>query len=103
MKLRSLFAAAVLAASAVPAAAQPVKALPNGVEARTDVATLRVTALTDDILRVRVARGTAFPEDASWAVPRNVRMKSVPVRVSRTASPPARLQFTSIPRPSGSL
>src|SRR5258708_34575630 len=89
MKLRALLAAAAIAALTVPAsvqAAQPagaaaLKPLTNGVEVTNGVATLRVTALTDGILRVRIARG-AFPEDASWAVPRDVRMKSVPVRTT---------------------
>ena len=44
-----------------------------------DKAAIRVTALTDSILRVRVARGGSFPEDASWAVPAEVRAKGVNV------------------------
>ena len=90
MKLRTILAAAALAALTVPAsvqAAQPagagaLKSLTNGVEVGNGVATLRVTALTDGILRVRIARGGTFPEDASWAVPHDVRMKSVPVRAT---------------------
>ena len=81
MTLRSLFAAVAITMS-VPASAQALKALPNGAEVSSGVATLRVTALTDGILRVRIARAGAFPEDASWAVPRDVRMKSVPVRAT---------------------
>jgi alpha-glucosidase len=81
MNPRSLFAAVVIAVS-LPASAQPLKALPNGVEVTSATATLRVTALTDGILRVRIARGGAFPEDASWAVPRDVRTKSVAVRAA---------------------
>jgi alpha-glucosidase len=90
MKLRTILAAAAIAALTVPAsvqAAQPagagaLKSLTNGVEVANGVATLRVTALTDGILRVRIARDGTFPEDASWAVPRDVRMKSVPVRAT---------------------
>ncbi|MEA3059085.1 MAG: alpha-glucosidase, partial [Sphingomonadales bacterium] len=82
MKLRTLLAAAAIALSAVPASAQGLKALSAGVEASNGVATMRVTALTDSIVRVRIAPGGAFPEDASWVVPRSVRMKSVPVRAT---------------------
>jgi len=81
MNLRSLFAAVAIVVS-VPASAQALKALPNGVEVGNATATLRVTALTDGIVRVRIARGGAFAEDASWAVPRDVRMKSVAVRAT---------------------
>jgi len=81
MNLRSLFAAVAIVVS-VPASAQALKALPNGVELGNATATLRVTALTDGIVRVRIARGGAFAEDASWAVPRDVRMKSVAVRAT---------------------
>jgi alpha-glucosidase len=82
MKLRTLLAAAAIALSAVPASAQGLKALSAGVEASNGAATMRVTALTDSIVRVRIAPGGAFPEDASWAVPHDVRMKSVPVRAT---------------------
>src|SRR5690349_19780687 len=79
MKLRGLFAGVAIALS-VPASAQALKALANGVEANNGTATLRITALTDGVLRVRIARGRAFPEDASWAVPRDRRTKSFPAR-----------------------
>ena len=41
---------------------------------------MRVTAVTDSILRVRVAHDGKFAEDASWAVPANVRRESVNVQ-----------------------
>ena len=81
MMLRTLLAATLMLAAA-PISGQVPRALPNGVEAANGTATLRVTAITDSILRVRIARGGAFAEDASWAVPRNVRMKSAPVRAT---------------------
>jgi hypothetical protein len=34
---------------------------------------MRVTALADDILRVRAAAAEDLPEDASWAVPEEMR------------------------------
>jgi alpha-glucosidase len=42
-------------------------------------ATLRVTALTDLILRVQVARDGRFGEDASWAVPAATRAQHIAV------------------------
>jgi alpha-glucosidase len=91
MSLRRLFAAFVLTTSMIAAptavvaqaaTASAVKALPNGVEASNSATSIRVTALTDSILRVRIAPGGHFPEDASWAVPHDVRGKSVPVRIA---------------------
>ncbi len=40
----------------------------SGMQLTADGATLEVTALRDDILRVRMWKGSAVPEDASWAV-----------------------------------
>jgi alpha-glucosidase len=82
MKLRALLAATAIAALSVPAPAEGLKALPNGAEAGNGEVTVRATALTDGIVRVRIAHGAAFPEDASWAVPREVRAKSVPVHAT---------------------
>ena len=81
------FLAAALATFAAPALSQPaplppptsVVPLKNGAEFSNGTATIRVIALTDSTLRVRVARDGNFPEDASWAVPAEVRAKSVPV------------------------
>src|SRR5260221_8997902 len=90
MNLRTLLAAAAITPltlsafvrAAQPAGAAALKPLANGVEVSNGVATLRVTALTDGILRVRIAQAGAFPEDASWAVQGDVRMKSAPVRAT---------------------
>lgn len=38
-----------------------------------------MTGLTPSILRVRMAREGKWPEDASWAVPAEVRAQSVKV------------------------
>lgn len=43
-------------------------ALPDGIEASQGATLLRVTALSDSVLRVRAAHGQPLPEDASWAV-----------------------------------
>jgi len=42
---------------------------------------MRVTALADDILRVRAAAAEVLPEHACWAVPEEVRGRSIPVSV----------------------
>ena len=44
---------------------QPLR---DGIEVKSGSATLRITALRDDILRVRIAPTGALPEDSSWAV-----------------------------------
>jgi alpha-glucosidase len=68
------------------AAAQPatpaseLRSLPNGIEMGNATAIVRVTALTDSIIRVRMGRAGKLPEDASWAVPTAVRREAVPVR-----------------------
>jgi alpha-glucosidase len=91
MNFCRLFAAVLLGTLTVrtATAAQPAEMrvagmahLANGIEATSGPVRIRVTALTDSIIRVRVARG-ALPEDASWAVPATVRRESVPV----TATP----------------
>ncbi len=45
---------------------------------------MRITALRDDILRVRIAPDGAFPEDSSWAVLPGPRGKSVDVQPQST-------------------
>jgi alpha-glucosidase len=56
---------------------QQVKALPNGIEVSAHGTVLRVTALRDDVLRVRAAQDGKLPEDASWAVLPAARTASV--------------------------
>ena len=46
---------------------------------------MRITALRDDMLRVRIAPGGALPEDASWAVSSEMRGKSVEVQTTQDA------------------
>ena len=83
---RPIAAALLLSALPVvtPASAQApagaVTLLPSGIQASSDGVSLRVDALGDDILRVRVARDGHWPEDASWAVPASVRRQSAAVR-----------------------
>ena len=73
---------AALSFGSLPSAAvsSPLRHLPNGIEAANVNSSIRVTALTDAIIRVRIARGKSFSEDASWAVPSAVRHQSVAVQ-----------------------
>jgi alpha-glucosidase len=81
-----LAAAGLAIATTVPATAQvrstTLAARVDGVEAQRGALRMRVTALTDSILRVRIARDGQWPEDASWAVASDRRAQSV--RVART-------------------
>ena len=46
-----------------------VSGLPNGIRVATDSGRVEeITALRDDVLRIRVGRSGTLPEDASWAV-----------------------------------
>ena len=62
-----------------------VTTLPNGVELHDAGATLRVTALRDDILRLRIAHNGSLPEDASWAVLPASRAATVAVTPETTS------------------
>ena len=95
-------AAAALLLFPTPASAQVVP-LDNGVQATSGSASIRVEALTEAVLRVRMARNGHWPEDASWAVPQAVRQHKAPVQITaggfRTPSlrvlvDPATLQLT---------
>jgi len=52
---------------------------PNGIEIRSGTAVIEITALRDDVLRVRVGAEGQLPEDASWAVLPSARTASVAV------------------------
>jgi alpha-glucosidase len=56
------------------------KPLHDGIQIQAGAAQLRITALRDDILRVRISPGPSLPEDASWAVLPGARSKSVDVQ-----------------------
>lgn len=69
-------------ASAVASAATAgeVRLNADGIEVRSGAALLRVDAIGERILRVRVSRDGVLPEDASWAVPAPVRAARVRVQ-----------------------
>ncbi len=85
-----LFAIAALLSASAPAQTAAVGTaleavtgshpLPNGIDLQAGSATLRITALRDDIVRVRISPNGTLPEDASWAVLPEPRNKSVDVR-----------------------
>ncbi|MFA5968844.1 MAG: TIM-barrel domain-containing protein [Sphingomonas sp.] len=94
MPRKTLACLLLLSASALPmpalaapapapetSASPAVTPLADGAEVRGPIG-LRVTALSDTTLRVRIARDGKFPEDASWAVPADIRHRSVAVHAT---------------------
>jgi alpha-glucosidase len=53
--------------------------LANGIELNSGTAVMRITALRDDVIRVRVGPHGQLPEDASWAVLPQARASNVAV------------------------
>lgn len=82
--------AALLALVALQSAAAPtdlkIRRLANGLEARSSETLVRIMALRDDIIRVRIGRGGRFPEDASWAALPAARAHRVPVKAYADAA-----------------
>ena len=76
--MRAVALAGLLAVTTA-ALAQQITADPSGFTASADGVSLQVNALRDDVLRVRMWKGDAVPEDASWAVLPEARTSSVPV------------------------
>ena len=90
MKRIALLLAATAAIGSAPVHAQTnVAAAPklvpsrDGVEVQVGTKATRITAITDGLIRVRVAKNGLFPEDASWAVPAEIRRQKIAV----TAAP----------------
>jgi alpha-glucosidase len=54
--------------------------LHDGITLQAGSATMRIVAVRDDIIRVRISSDRALPEDASWAVLPAARGKSVEVQ-----------------------
>src|SRR5260221_4233335 len=84
MRLLSSCALSLALLAAAPAVAQTVAepaaatvARSDGLEVRQGGVLMRVTALTNSIVRVRIARNGVLPEDASWAVLREMRARHV--------------------------
>jgi alpha-glucosidase len=68
------------------------RALENGIEIRSESAVMRITALRDDVLRVRASPSGDLPEDASWAILPASRTASVSVTQQ---SNPSSVGFTT--------
>jgi alpha-glucosidase len=61
-------------------------AVPNGIDVRDGEARMQVTALREDVLRIRVSRSKDLPEDASWAVFKEARQGTVAVTPDDTST-----------------
>src|SRR5260370_28359187 len=73
----------LLAAMGARAGAADIIVRSDGADIHSGPLFMRVTALADDILRVRAAAAEDLPEDASWAVPEETRGRSVSVSVKQ--------------------
>ncbi|WP_348267098.1 glycoside hydrolase family 31 protein [Edaphobacter paludis] len=60
--------------------------LPNGIELTSGRAIMQITALRDDVIRVRVGLRGKLPEDASWAALKDARTQSVSVTPERDST-----------------
>jgi alpha-glucosidase len=90
---KSAFAVAAAAVWSVCAQAATFTVRSDEVEVQSGSLHLRVTAIADDILRVRIAPSGLFGEDFSWAVPGEVRARSVPVSTTRATDGSAAAEF----------
>lgn len=71
----ALLIVGVMLGMTLPAGAQELRV-------RSDGRTLAITALSDAIIRVRMTTGETLPEDASWAVPADVRAQRAVATIS---------------------
>ena len=60
--------------------------LNNGIELRDGALVMRITALREDVLRIRASQTGTLPEDASWAVLPQARSASISVTQDSDAS-----------------
>ena len=81
--LRIFLRCCLLCAVGAPALAAGIMVRSDGADIHSGPWHMRVTALADDILRVRAAAAEDLPEDASWAVTQEIRLRSVPVSVKQ--------------------
>ncbi len=98
VRLTSLLTVLTLLSGAA-AAQNEFKCLPlnNGVNCSSQGTTLQVTALRDDVIRVRAAHLAILPEDASWAVLPAARTASVAVTSTATGFSTTALQIAITP------
>src|SRR5215469_14774033 len=67
-------------ASVVIDAVTASEVLQDGLQIQAGPTALRITALRDDIIRVRISPSPTLPEDASWAVLAESRSKTISVQ-----------------------
>ncbi|HEX4005037.1 MAG TPA: TIM-barrel domain-containing protein [Acidobacteriaceae bacterium] len=60
--------------------------LQNGIDLQAGAAHEQIVALRDGVIRIRLSRAGALPEDGSWAVLQEARGSSVPVTATATNS-----------------
>src|ERR1700732_429094 len=80
--LRALIGCCLFVTGATAAAAD-ITVRNDGADIHSGPLFMRVTALADDVLRVRTAAAEDLPEDASWAVPEEMRGRSIHVNVKQ--------------------
>ncbi len=69
-----------LLAAGVTLFAASIAAAATGAELQSGSLRVQVSAIADDILRVRISAAAEFPEDASWVVPAELRDAGVEVQ-----------------------
>jgi alpha-glucosidase len=95
MRTCALFLLSVLLSPSVQAAAPArTRSLPNGIEVAASGVTLQITALRDDVLRVRAGQNGRLPEDVSWAVLPAARTATVQVTQDANGFHTAALKVT---------
>jgi alpha-glucosidase len=83
--LSALLGCSLLCATAAQAAPADITVRSDGADIHSGQWFMRVTALADDIVRVRAVAGADLPEDASWAVTGEMRGRSIRVTVKQNA------------------
>jgi alpha-glucosidase len=89
----SALARQALAAEPARTKAATFFARSDGAEIQSGSLRMRVTAIADDIVRVRIAPSGEFDEDSSWAVPGDVRARSVGVSATPATGPSLVAEF----------
>src|SRR5580704_14181348 len=83
--LSALLGCSLLWAAPAQAAAADIIVRGDGADIHSGPWVMRVSAIADDILRVRAAAAGDLPEDASWAVSEEIRSRSVHVSAKSNA------------------
>ena len=92
-----LFLAGSLSPLAQAASPEHSKPLSDGIQVSNAGVTVQITALRDDVLRVRATHTSSLPEDASWAVLPSSRTASVKVIADPNGFHTATLKVTLDP------